>query len=97
HSWPLAITAMLSAVIAAYLYLRIVVSMYMSETEEEMEEIAAAPPVPRSSLAGRIRIPFAAGLALFVAFAATVRSGFLPTPLANTSRDAVPTVSAPPK
>ena len=38
HSWPLAITAMLSAVIAAFLYLRIVVSMYMSESEEEMEE-----------------------------------------------------------
>jgi NADH-quinone oxidoreductase subunit N len=97
HSWPLAITAMLSAVIAAYLYLRIVVSMYMSESEEEMEEIAEAPPVPRSTLAGYIRIPFAAGLALFVAFAATIGFGFFPTPLANSSRDAVPTVSAPPK
>ncbi len=97
HSWPLAITAMLSAVIAAFVYLRIVVSMYMSESEEEMEEIAAAPPVPRSSLAGRIRIPFAAGLALFVAFAATIGFGFSPTPLANSSRDAIPTVSAPPK
>jgi NADH-quinone oxidoreductase subunit N len=97
HSWPLAITAMLSAVIAAYVYLRIVVSMYMSETEEEMEEAAAAPVVPRDRRPGRLRIPFAAGLALAVSFIATVGWGFFPTGLADSSRDAVPTVSAPAK
>ncbi len=97
HSWPLAITAMLSAVIAAYVYLRIVVSMYMSETEEEMEEAAAAPVVARSLRAGRLRIPFAAGLALAVSFAATVGFGFIPAPLADSSKDAVPTVTAPAK
>ena len=97
HSWPLAITAMLSAVIAAYLYLRIVVSMYMSESEEEMEEVEASPVVARSLRAGRIRIPFAAGLALAVAFIATIGWGFFPTGLADSSRDAVPTVSAPAK
>ena len=97
HSWPLAITAMLSAVIAAFVYLRIVVSMYMSETEEEMEEAAAAPVVARSLAAGRMRIPFAAGLALAVSFAATVGFGFIPAPSADSSRDAVPTVSAPAK
>jgi NADH-quinone oxidoreductase subunit N len=97
HSWPLAITAMLSAVIAAFVYLRIVVSMYMSETEEEMEEAEAAPIVARSARIGRIRVPFAAALALFVAFAATIGWGFFPTGLADSSRDAVPTVSAPAK
>jgi NADH-quinone oxidoreductase subunit N len=94
HSWPLAVTAMLSAVIAAFLYLRIVVAMYMSESEEEMEAAAEAPPVPRSR---RLRIPFAAGLALAIAVIATVGFGFLPSPLADSSRDAVPTVTAPPK
>jgi NADH-quinone oxidoreductase subunit N len=97
HSWPLAITAMLSAVIAAYLYLRIVVSMYMSESEEEMDEAEASPVLARSLRAGRIRIPFAAGLALAVAFIATIGWGFFPTGLADSSRDAVPTVSAPTK
>ncbi|HEX2382306.1 MAG TPA: NADH-quinone oxidoreductase subunit N [Acidimicrobiales bacterium] len=97
HSWPLALTAMLSAVIAAFLYLRIVVSMYMSESEEEMEEVEASPVVARSLRAGRIRIPFAAGIALAVAFIATIGWGFFPTGLADSSRDAVPTVSAPVK
>jgi NADH-quinone oxidoreductase subunit N len=97
HSWPLAITAMLSAVIAAYLYLRIVVSMYMSETEDEMEEAEVDPAVARRLSAGRIRVPFAAGLALAIAFVATIGWGFFPTGLADSSRDAVPTVSAPAK
>jgi NADH-quinone oxidoreductase subunit N len=97
HSWPLAITAMLSAVIAAYLYLRIVVSMYMSETEDEMEEAEVDPAFARRLAAGRIRVPFAAGLALAIAFVATIGWGFFPTGLADSSRDAVPTVSAPAK
>ena len=97
HSWPLAMTAMLSAVIAAFLYLRIVVSMYMSESEEEMEEAEVDPVVARRLAAGRIRVPFAAGLALAIAFVATIGWGFFPTGLADSSRDAVPTVSAPAK
>ena len=95
HSWPLAITAMLSAVIAAYLYLRIVVSMYMSESEEEMEEAEVDPTMARRLAAGRVRVPFAAGLALAIAFVATIGWGFFPTGLADSSRDAVATVSAP--
>jgi NADH-quinone oxidoreductase subunit N len=97
HSWPLAVTAMISAVIAAFVYLRIVVAMYMTESEEEMEAVAAAPVLPRRLRPNRLRVPFGAGLALAVAFAATVGIGFLPSPLADSSRDAVPTVTAPPK
>jgi NADH-quinone oxidoreductase subunit N len=97
HSWPLAITAMLSAVIAAFLYLRIVVSMYMTESEAEMEEAEVDPVVARRLAAGRVRVPFAAGLALAVAFVATIGWGFFPTGLADSSRDAVATVSAPAK
>jgi NADH-quinone oxidoreductase subunit N len=92
HSWPLAVTAMISAVIAAFLYLRITVSMYMTDDEEQDEEAAKA-------FAGRkrLRIPFGAGLALAVSFAVTLFIGFLPGSLADTSADAIPTVSAPAK
>jgi NADH-quinone oxidoreductase subunit N len=92
-SWPLAVIAMLSAVIAAYVYLRIVVYMYMSATEEEMEEAETRP----RRRPGRVRVPFGAGLALAVATLATLFIGFEPTPLADKSIDAVPTVSAPTK
>ena len=88
-SWPLAVTAMLSAVIAAYLYLRITVSMYMGDEDEEGTEADAA--APRR----RVPVPLGAGLALAVSFAVTLFVGFLPGSLADTSADAVPTVSAP--
>jgi NADH-quinone oxidoreductase subunit N len=87
HSWPLAITAMISAVIAAFLYLRITVSMYMTDDEQEGAEEAARPK--------RLPVPFGAGLALAVTFAVTLFVGFLPSPLADTSHDAIPTVTAP--
>ena len=76
----------LSAVIAAYLYLRITVSMYMSDDEAEEE---AAPDRGR-----RLPIPFGAGLALAVSFAVTLFVGFLPGSLADTSADAVPVSAA---
>jgi len=94
-SWPLAIIAMLSAVVAAFMYLRIVVAMYMSETEEEMEVVAATPAGSRAGT--RLRVPFAAALALIVTFVATIGFGFFPSPLADSSSDAVPTVTAPAK
>jgi len=90
-SWPLAITAMVSAVIAAFLYLRITVSMYMGDEEEPVPDEAVTTP------ARRLPIPFGAGLALAVSFAVTLYVGFLPSSLADTSHDAVPTVTAPPK
>jgi NADH-quinone oxidoreductase subunit N len=90
-AWPLAVTAMLTAVIAAYLYLRITVSMYMTEdVEDDSTQETAQPGRGR-----RLPIPFGAGLALAVTFAVTLFVGFLPGSLADTSADAVPTVSAP--
>jgi NADH-quinone oxidoreductase subunit N len=89
-AWPLAVTAMISAVIAAFLYLRITVSMYMSDDESDAEETAPVRPP-------RLPIPFGAGLALALSFAVTLFVGFLPGSLADTSADAVPTVSAPAK
>jgi NADH-quinone oxidoreductase subunit N len=91
NSWPLALTAMLSAVIAAFLYLRITVSMYMTDEGAEPADEVATPP------SRRLPVPFGAGLALAVSFAVTLYVGFLPSSLADTSHDAVPTVTAPPK
>jgi NADH-quinone oxidoreductase subunit N len=92
NSWPLALTAMISAVIAAFLYLRITVSMYMADDDEEASEATPAPALGR-----RLPVPFGAAVALAVSFAATLFIGFLPSPLADTSADAVPKVSAPAK
>lgn len=78
-SYGLAIVAMLAAVIAAYLYLRIVVSMYMSDPE-------GTPP--------QVRIPFGAGLALAACVIVTVGVGFWPGSIADLARDAVPVLTA---
>jgi len=86
-AWPLAVTAMISAVIAAYLYLRITVSMYMTDDEAE----------DQSAPVRRLKIPFGAGLALGIAFVVTLFVGFLPGSLADTSSHAVPRVDAPAK
>jgi NADH-quinone oxidoreductase subunit N len=72
----LAVIAMLTAVISAFLYLRIIVSMYMS-TEE-----AGAP--------RRIPVPFAAGLALLTCAVVTLGAGLFPGTLSSTAKDATP-------
>ena len=63
-STGLAVIAMLTAVVAAFLYLRIIVSMYMSV--EDAGEPRAIP------------VPFAAGLALVIAVGFTLCVGHLP-------------------
>lgn len=82
HSYGLALVAMLSAVIAAFLYLRVTVSMYMTD---EDDAAAAAPP---------LRVPWAAGVALAVALLFTVVVGVLPDPVVDAARDAVPALVA---
>ena len=72
----LAVIAMLTAVIAAYLYLRIIVSMFMSA------EDAAEP--------RRIRVPFAAGLALALCAIVTLGAGLFPDTLSSPATDATP-------
>jgi len=83
----LAVIAMLTAVIAAFLYLRIIVSMYMSA--EDAGE-------PRT-----IPVPFAAGLALVACLAVTIGAGLFPGTLSSVAKDATPVlvlepVDAPP-
>lgn len=79
----LAIVAMLAAVIAAYLYLRIVVAMYMGDPETAAETEAAG------ALAG-LRVPFGAGLALVLCLIVTLGVGVWPSGLVEVTRDAVP-------
>jgi NADH-quinone oxidoreductase subunit N len=84
HSYALAIIAMLSSVISAFLYLRVVVAMYMSDDDEGAD---ARP---------RVRIPVAAGVALAVSVAATLVIGVLPDRVVHIADRAVPVVFAPP-
>jgi NADH-quinone oxidoreductase subunit N len=72
----LAIIAMLTAVVAAFLYLRIIVSMYMS-----VEDAAEPRTIP---------VPFAAALALIVCAVATLGAGLFPGTLTSAAKDATP-------
>ena len=80
HSYWLAIVAMVSAVIAAFLYLRIVLAMYASDAD-------AADTTPRRDpLAGRPGDPDRSRRHLVF--------GFLPSILEHWARDAVPAIVA---
>ncbi|MGK2947225.1 MAG: NADH-quinone oxidoreductase subunit N [Acidimicrobiales bacterium] len=72
----LAVIAMLTAVIAAFLYLRIIVSMYMSAEDA---------PEPRT-----IPVPLSAALALVLALVVTIGTGLFPDGLADAAKDATP-------
>lgn len=78
-SYPLAVIAMLAAVVAAFLYLKVVVAVYLHEPD------ADAPPV---------RVPVAGGVALALALGVTVAFGIAPSLLVDFARDAVPTLVA---
>jgi NADH-quinone oxidoreductase subunit N len=69
ESYVLAVVAMLAAVIAAFLYLRIMVSMWLSE--------------PAST--ERREVPTASGIAIAATVAVTLVVGFAPSALLNLS------------
>jgi NADH-quinone oxidoreductase subunit N len=75
RSYALAIIAMLASVIGAFLYLRILVSMYMAEGD------SAAQP---------IQIPLFTGTAIAIAAGFTLAVGFQPSWLTTIARHAVP-------
>ena len=81
HSYALALIAMVSSVISAFMYLRIVVAMYMSDPQEG----APAAPIP---------IPFGAGLAIVVCVAFTLAAGIVPDPVVDWVKEAVPVLLA---
>ncbi len=82
-SYALGVIAMVSAVIAAFLYLRVIVAMYLSEPEGEVAP--GGPPVG---------VPGAAALGLAVAFAFTIVVGIAPSAVIDFARDAVPVLVA---
>jgi len=83
-SWPLALVAMVSAVIAAFLYLRLVVSMYMSIPEGE--EAAA----PRTLEGGPVRVGVGARIGIAVCFFVTMAVGIVPDSVLDPAEKATP-------
>ncbi len=75
--WVPAVIAMLTAVVSAFLYLRIVATMYFGDTAD------AATDGPR------VRIPAAAGVALGVAVLGVLFLGIVPGPVTEVANDAV--------
>ena len=78
HSYAIAIVAMVASVIAAFLYLRIMVSMWVTE--------------PEASDAARetIRVPVWTGIALALSVGFTLAVGIYPTWLIDATKAAVP-------
>jgi NADH-quinone oxidoreductase subunit N len=85
----LAVVAMLAAVVAAFLYLRIVASMYMSDDDPESGSGSAS-----AAEAPRIRVPATAAVALVVCLVVTVGIGVWPGLVTEVTQDAVPVLSA---
>jgi NADH-quinone oxidoreductase subunit N len=79
RSYWLAIVAMVTAVISAFVYLRLVVAMYMDDGEE------ARP---------KVTVPFGAGLGLALAVGITLVVGVLPWLVSDVAQDAVPVLVA---
>jgi NADH-quinone oxidoreductase subunit N len=83
NSYALAIIAMLSSVVSAFLYLRVVVAMYLVDVDD-------------AELGPRVRIPAGAAIALTVAVVGTLGIGILPNKVVDLAERAVPVVLAPP-
>ncbi len=92
ESYALALIAMVSAVVSAFLYLRIIVAMYMDPPEPGVQ----GGPRSGDDAPARLPIPFAAGLAILLCVVFTVGAGVVPDPVVDWVRDAVPVLSAAP-
>ena len=79
RSFWLAIAAMVTAVVSAFLYLRIMLSMYLGDVADD---------------APAIRVPRAAGVAIAIAVIVTIGFGVLPGELDAITRDAIPQLVA---
>jgi NADH-quinone oxidoreductase subunit N len=76
RSWALASVAMLSAVIAAFLYLRIMVSMWLTDVDTEGTAV--------------LPIPVTTGAVVAITVLFTLVFGVWPEPIVDLARDAVP-------
>jgi NADH-quinone oxidoreductase subunit N len=90
-STPLAIIAMVSAVIGAFLYLRVIVAMFMSGGDDGDDG-------PAPARASRIPIPAGAALTIVICLAVTVFYGLVPDALVSPAREGQPVLvqSTPP-
>jgi NADH-quinone oxidoreductase subunit N len=84
NSYWLAVVAMLTAVISAFVYLRVVVAMYMSDIGEGAESPA------------KEGVPWSAGLGIGLAVFVTLLLGILPWILLDVAEKAVPVLVAVP-
>jgi NADH-quinone oxidoreductase subunit N len=87
ESYALAVIAMVTAVVSAFLYLRIIVAMYFSGDEVEADAATGR---------ARIAVPWGAALSLVVAVAVTLAVGILPDIVSDVADDAVPVLVAGP-
>ena len=85
RSFWLAVIAMVSAVVSAFLYLRIVLSVYLGSPAVDSEI---------SDDAGAERVHPAAGLAIGIALAITVGFGLFPGPIDELALEAIPQLFA---
>ena len=86
RSFPLAIVAMVSAVVAAYLYLRIMVSAWLTGDDMDADEVATA--------RAATPIPVGAAIVLVITVGFTLAFGIWPQPIVEMARDAVPVLVA---
>jgi NADH-quinone oxidoreductase subunit N len=82
-SYWLAVVAMVSAVIAAYLYLRIIVSMYMGDESED-----------GGGAERFIPIPTGVAIALVIALVVTIGAGVWPGAISHFADNAIPALVA---
>ena len=80
RSFWLAVIAMLGAVVAAFLYLRLVVTMYLEAPDSD---------------APRLRVPRGPAVAIAIVVLFTLAFGVYPEPLANLANDALPALTLP--
>jgi NADH-quinone oxidoreductase subunit N len=85
RSFPLAIVAMLTAVVAAFLYLRIMVSVWLEDDEFD-------DPTALAEAKAAIPIPWGAGVVLAITAGFTIAFGVWPQPMIEMARDAIPTL-----
>ena len=79
-AYPLAVLAMLSAAVAAFVYLRVVLAMYAGPGEHDADEAEDG--------RGRLPIPVLAGAALALCVVVTLAAGILPGPLIDWAQQA---------
>ncbi|MXW75297.1 MAG: NADH-quinone oxidoreductase subunit N [Acidimicrobiaceae bacterium] len=85
RSFWLAVVAMVSAVVSAFLYLRIVLSVYLGSPADDSESSDDAPVE---------RVHPAAGLAIGIALAVTIGFGLIPGPIDELATEAIPQLFA---